>query len=68
VTKILNLSDEYIKSLSSYREKFAELVRKASILIQTMVLYDNALAGTLSGLGQVLSPETSWRFLQWPSS
>jgi phospholipid/cholesterol/gamma-HCH transport system substrate-binding protein len=54
VTKILDLSDEYIKSLSSYRDKFAELVRKASILIQTMVLYDNALAGTLSGLGEVL--------------
>jgi phospholipid/cholesterol/gamma-HCH transport system substrate-binding protein len=54
VTKILNLTDEYIKSLSGYREKFAELVRKASILIQTIGLYNQALAGTLKGLGQVL--------------
>jgi len=54
VTKILNLTDEYIKSLSGYREKFAELVRKASILIQTIGLYTNGLAGQLKGLGEVL--------------
>ena len=54
VTKILNLTDEYIKSLSGYREKFAELVRKASILIQTIGLYNDGLAGTLRGLGEVL--------------
>jgi phospholipid/cholesterol/gamma-HCH transport system substrate-binding protein len=54
VTKILNLTDEYIKALSDYRDKFAQLVRKASILVQTLVLYNTGLAGTLHGLGQVL--------------
>jgi phospholipid/cholesterol/gamma-HCH transport system substrate-binding protein len=54
VTKILDLTDEYIKSLSGYREKFADLVRKASILIQTIGLYTNGLAGTLRELGEVL--------------
>ncbi|WP_293002293.1 MlaD family protein [Mycobacterium sp.] len=54
VTKILNLSDEYIRSLSNYRDKFAQLVRKVSILTQTLVIYNRGIAQTLLGLGDVL--------------
>lgn len=54
VTKILNLSDEYIQALSGYREQFAELVRKVSILTQTLVLYNTGLSSTIDGLGDVL--------------
>ena len=54
VTSILNLSDEYIRSLSAYRDKFAQLVRKASILTQTLVIYDKGFSQTLQGLGDVL--------------
>lgn len=54
VTKILNLSDEYIRALSNYRDKFAQLVRKVSILTQTMVIYNRGLSQTLQGLGDVL--------------
>ena len=36
VTKILDLSDEYIRAMSGYRDKFAQLVRKVSILTQTI--------------------------------
>lgn len=54
VTKILDLSDEYIRSLSNYREKFAELVRKTALLTQTLVVYDKGLSNTLAGLGDVL--------------
>jgi phospholipid/cholesterol/gamma-HCH transport system substrate-binding protein len=53
VTEILNLSDEYIRALSGYRDKFAQLVRKVSILTQTLVIYDRGLSGTLLGLGDV---------------
>jgi phospholipid/cholesterol/gamma-HCH transport system substrate-binding protein len=53
VTKILDLSDEYIRSLSNYRDKFAQLVRKASLLTQTLVIYDNGFAETIRGLGAV---------------
>jgi phospholipid/cholesterol/gamma-HCH transport system substrate-binding protein len=53
VTEILNLSDEYIRALSNYRDKFAQLVRKVSILTQTLVIYDRGLSGTLLGLGEV---------------
>lgn len=54
VTKILNLSDEYIKALSDYRDKFQQLVRKVSILTQTMVIYDKGLSQTIQGLADVL--------------
>lgn len=54
VTKILNLSDEYIKTLSNYRDKFAQLVRKVAIATQTMVIYDKGVSQTLQGLGDVL--------------
>lgn len=54
VTKILDLSDEYIKALSQYRDKFAQLVRKISLATQTMVIYDKGISQTLQGLGEVL--------------
>jgi len=53
VTEILDLSDEYIRALSNYRDKFAQLVRKASILTQTLVIYNRGFADTLIGLGEV---------------
>jgi phospholipid/cholesterol/gamma-HCH transport system substrate-binding protein len=54
VTKILDLSDEYIRALSNYRDKFAQLVRKISIVTQTLVIYDKGFSNTLKGLGDVL--------------
>jgi phospholipid/cholesterol/gamma-HCH transport system substrate-binding protein len=54
VTKILDLSDEYIRSLSNYRDEFAQLVRKVSILTQTLVIYNKGFAQTLQGIGDVL--------------
>ncbi|MDX1875985.1 MlaD family protein [Mycolicibacterium sp. 120266] len=54
VTEILNLSDEYIRALAQYRDKFAQLVRKISIATQTMVIYDKGVSQTLQGLGEVL--------------
>jgi phospholipid/cholesterol/gamma-HCH transport system substrate-binding protein len=54
VTKILELSDEYIKSLADYKDKLAELVRKISLLTQTMVIYDKGLSDTLKGIGSIL--------------
>jgi phospholipid/cholesterol/gamma-HCH transport system substrate-binding protein len=54
VTNILNMSDEYIQALSNYRDKFDQLVRKVSILTQTLVLYNEGLSNMIGGLGQVL--------------
>jgi phospholipid/cholesterol/gamma-HCH transport system substrate-binding protein len=54
ITAILNMSDEYIRALSQYRDKFDQLVRKVSILAQTLVLYNGGLGATIDGLGQTL--------------
>jgi phospholipid/cholesterol/gamma-HCH transport system substrate-binding protein len=54
VTKILDLSDEYIRSLSNYRDKFEQLMRKVAILTQTLVIYNKGFSQTLQGLGDVL--------------
>lgn len=53
VTEILNLSDEYIRALAKYRDKFDQLVRKVSILTQTLVIYNRGFSDTLIGLGDV---------------
>ena len=54
VTKILGFTDEYIKALSNYRDKFEQLVRKVSILIQTLTVYNQSLSNTIVGLGDVI--------------
>jgi phospholipid/cholesterol/gamma-HCH transport system substrate-binding protein len=53
ISAILNLSDEYIESLSNFRGKLQDLVSKASILEQTLVLYGKGFAGALSGMGDI---------------
>jgi virulence factor Mce-like protein len=53
VSQILDLSDEYIESLSNYRDKLKDLVSKISILEQTLVLYGKGFAASLKGLGEV---------------
>lgn len=54
VSSILSMSDEYIRALANYRDKFDQLVRKVSILTQTLVLYNGGMTGTIGGLGTVL--------------
>ena len=39
VSAILNMSDEYIRSLSNFGDELKELVRKVSIIEQTLVIY-----------------------------
>ncbi|MBI3214212.1 MAG: MCE family protein [Mycobacterium sp.] len=53
ITSILNLSDEYIQSLSAYRGRLQELVSKIAILEQTLVVYGKGFAGALSGMGDI---------------
>lgn len=54
VSNILNMSDEYIRALARYRDKFDQLVRKVSILTQTLVLYNGGMTSTIGGLGTAL--------------
>jgi phospholipid/cholesterol/gamma-HCH transport system substrate-binding protein len=54
VTAILNMSDKYIQAVDGYREKFAQLVRKTSILSQSLVVYIDGLAQSQAGLGEIV--------------
>jgi phospholipid/cholesterol/gamma-HCH transport system substrate-binding protein len=54
VSNILEMSDEYIQALANYRDKFDQLVRKVSILTQTLVLYNGGMTATIGGLGRAL--------------
>lgn len=56
VTNILNLSDEYVKSLNGYRDNLASLVRKLSITTQTLEIYDKGFSQTLQGSPTSRSP------------
>ncbi|WP_167104359.1 MlaD family protein [Mycobacterium sp. DL592] len=53
ISAILNLSDEYIQTLSNYRGKLQELVSKIAILEQTLVLYGKGFGAALSGMGDI---------------
>lgn len=53
VSAILELSDEYIRSLSNFSEGLRELVRKASIVEQTLILYGERFGSSLKGIADV---------------
>lgn len=54
ITNILNVTDEYIGALSSFRETFKEMVRKLAIIQQTLRLYSAGFGQALDGLGTVV--------------
>lgn len=54
VTKILEMSDEYVRTLANYRGELIQLVRKVSIVMQTLTLYSKGLVSIIKGLGGVL--------------
>lgn len=53
LTTILNMSDEYLYSISAYRDQLIDTVRKIAIFEQALTLYGKGLAGALSGLGDI---------------
>lgn len=53
VTAILDLSDEYVRSLSNFSDELRMLVRKVSILEQTFDLYSKGFGDTLLRIGEV---------------
>lgn len=54
VSAILNISEEYIRSLSDFGDELKQIVRKASILEQTLVVYGKGLAAALAGVGDIM--------------
>lgn len=54
VTKILDLTNEYVRTLNDSTELLRELVRKASLIEQTLALYADGFNAGLTGLGEVV--------------
>jgi phospholipid/cholesterol/gamma-HCH transport system substrate-binding protein len=54
VSAILNMSDEYLESLTGFREELKQMVLKVALVEQTLTLYGKGFAGTLDGLGKIL--------------
>jgi phospholipid/cholesterol/gamma-HCH transport system substrate-binding protein len=54
ITRILDVSDEYIKALTDYREQLVPLVNKISIVIATLDLYSKGFASAIRGLGDTV--------------
>jgi phospholipid/cholesterol/gamma-HCH transport system substrate-binding protein len=54
VSAILKLSNEYIEDVNGYKEELKDLVRKISIIEQSLTLYSKGLAGAMTGFGNIL--------------
>lgn len=54
VSTILDMSDEYLRELSKYRDQFKRLIGKIAILEQTLVLYGKGFSAALIGMGQIM--------------
>jgi ABC-type transporter Mla subunit MlaD len=54
LSKILQLSDEYIDRLTNYRDQLQAYIRKVAILEESLVLYGKSFGDALSGLGAVV--------------
>jgi phospholipid/cholesterol/gamma-HCH transport system substrate-binding protein len=54
VTKILNLSNEYVRTLSDSSDLLRSVVRKLSIIEQTLDLYSRGFKDSIAGLGDVI--------------
>jgi phospholipid/cholesterol/gamma-HCH transport system substrate-binding protein len=54
VSAILNLSNEYLGDVNNYKEELKDLVRKISIIEQSLTLYSKGLAGAMTGFGNIL--------------
>lgn len=54
ISSILNLSDEYIHALSDYTDELKRMVRKVSVIEQTLTLYSQGFGQALKGMGDIL--------------
>lgn len=54
ISKILDMSDEYITALRGHTDQLKAMLSKVSILEQTLVVYSAGFGQALSGMGDVL--------------
>ena len=54
LSAILNMSDEYVRSLRDFGDELKQMVRKLSILEQTLTIYSKGFGVALTGVADVL--------------
>lgn len=54
MSKILDLSEEYVQRLTNYKDRLQEYIRKVAILEQTLVLYGENFAEAIEGMGAIV--------------
>ncbi len=54
ISKILDLSTEYVQSLTAYRGQLQEYIRRLAILEATLVIYGKGFADALIGIGAIV--------------
>jgi phospholipid/cholesterol/gamma-HCH transport system substrate-binding protein len=53
LSRILDLSNEYVQRLNGDRDLLVSLISKIAVLEQTLVLYNRGIGDSLAGLGEV---------------
>jgi phospholipid/cholesterol/gamma-HCH transport system substrate-binding protein len=53
LSRILNVSNEYVQRMNNDRDLLVYLISKIAILEQTLVLYNGGIGDSLAGLGEV---------------
>lgn len=54
ISKILDLSEEYVQRLTDYKDRLQTYIRKVAILEETLVLYGNSFAEAIEGMGAIV--------------
>lgn len=54
LSKILQISDEYIDTLTNYRDRLQDYIRKIAIIQASLVLYGKAFGDAILGLGATI--------------
>lgn len=54
LTSVLEMSNEYLRTMNNNRELLEYLISRIAILEETMILYGDGFAGGLEGLGKVV--------------
>lgn len=55
LSKILELSDEYIDKLANYRDRLQEYIQKIAIIEQSLILYGKGFGDAMLGIGAIIA-------------
>lgn len=54
ISKILDLSEEYVQTLTDYKDRLQDYIRKVAVLEGTLILYGKSFSEALQGMGAIV--------------